>query len=118
MRFIIDMPLSPRLAEYLAESGYDAVHVMNVGMAKSSDKEIIEYAINENGIIITADLDFPRLLALHGIEKIGLILFRGGNYSATEMIERMERMFQTVSLQDLSHSIIIIEKKRIRRREL
>ena len=112
------MPLSPVLAGYLTEMGYDAVHAMNVGLARSSDREIIEYALQEKRIIITADLDFPRLLALHGIDKIGLILFRGGNYSATEMIERIERMFQTVSLQDLSHSIIIIEKKRIRRRQL
>ena len=118
MKFIIDMPLSPQLTEWLTARGHDAVHALNVGLARSPDSEILDYAIKERRVIITADLDYPRLLALKGNEKAGLVLFRGGNYSAIEMIERIERMFQTVPIEDLPYSIIIIEKKRIRRRRL
>ena len=34
-----------------------------------------------DGCVITADLDFPRLLARPGSTGPGLILLRGGNYS-------------------------------------
>ncbi len=112
------MPLSPILAVWLTTKGHDAVHVVNLGLARASDSEIIDYAIQERRVIITADLDYPRLLALQSSKRNGLILFRGGNYSAREMVERIERMLQTVSIEDLPNSIIIIEKKRIRRRRL
>jgi predicted nuclease of predicted toxin-antitoxin system len=112
------MPLSPGLTEWLIAKGHDAVHAMNVGLARSPDIEILDFAIKQRRVIITADLDYPRLLALQGGEKVGLILFRGGNYSACEMVERIERMFQMVPIEELTYSIIIIEKKRIRRRRL
>jgi predicted nuclease of predicted toxin-antitoxin system len=38
-------------------------------------------ARREQRVVITADLDFPRMLALSAAEGPGLILFRGGNYS-------------------------------------
>jgi predicted nuclease of predicted toxin-antitoxin system len=38
-------------------------------------------------VIITADLDFPRLLAVLGSTSPGLILLRGGNYTEAESRE-------------------------------
>lgn len=64
MKFIVDMPLSPELAAWLVKKGHDATHALQAGLNRSSDEEILEYARNEKRIIITADLDFPRLLAL------------------------------------------------------
>lgn len=118
MKFIIDMPLSPTLSDWLASKGHDAVHTRDVGLSRATDNEILDYAVKEQRVIITADLDFPRLLALESSKKAGLVLFRGGNYSACETFERLERMFQSVPIEDLPYSIIIIEKKRIRRRRL
>lgn len=64
MIFLIDMPLSQELAVWLARQGHDAVHAVELGLDRAADSENIEYAHNENRIIITADLDYPRLLAL------------------------------------------------------
>lgn len=69
-------------------------------------------------IVITADLDYSRLLASTKYEEPGLILFRGGNYSEQEAIERLKRVFETVTTKNLSNSIVVIEKGRIRRKHL
>jgi predicted nuclease of predicted toxin-antitoxin system len=37
MRFVVDMPLSPELAEWLNAQGHDAVHVSDLSMHQSSD---------------------------------------------------------------------------------
>lgn len=37
MRFLIDNPLSPILADALRAAGHDAVHVGDYGMGKASD---------------------------------------------------------------------------------
>jgi predicted nuclease of predicted toxin-antitoxin system len=118
MKFLVDMPLSPELAAWLVQHGHDAVHALDVGLERVSDAAILEWAQNEGRVIITADLDYPRLLALAHVASTGLILFRGGNYSEQDAIERLASALQIIPTDELAHSIIVIEKKRIRRRRL
>ena len=118
MKFLIDMPLSPALAEWLHARGHDAVHALHVGLARASDATIIARAAAEGRVIITADLDYPRLLALLHAATPGVILFRGGTYAEREVLARLARVFDHVPLEELSHSMVVIEPKRIRRRPL
>jgi predicted nuclease of predicted toxin-antitoxin system len=112
------MPLSPNLAAWLRQQGNDAVHANEVGLERAPDAMILERARNERRIIVTADLDYPRLLALTHSEGPGLILFRGGNYSEQETVDRLSRAMISVPLEELASSIVVIEKDRIRRRRL
>jgi len=41
MRFLIDMPISPLLAEWLQREGHNAVHAAHIGLDQASDEEII-----------------------------------------------------------------------------
>lgn len=118
MRFLVDMPLSPGLVGWLVRHGHDAVHAVEVGLDRAPDEVIVEHARNEQRVIITADLDYPRLLALAQAEGPGLILFRGGNYSEQETVERLMRTLESIPIQELPTSIVVIEKGRIRRRRL
>ncbi|BBO17868.1 conserved hypothetical protein [Candidatus Brocadia pituitae] len=98
------MPLSPELADWLSQQGHNAVHAIELGLGRASDMTILERARIEKRIVITADLDYSRLLASTKYEEPGLILFRGGNYSDQEAIERLKRVFETVTPKDLSNS--------------
>ena len=79
MRFLVDMPLSPLLAEWLESEGHEAVYAVYVGLGQAPDKEIIAQARKESRTIVTADLDYSRLLALAGSSSSGVIIVRGGN---------------------------------------
>jgi predicted nuclease of predicted toxin-antitoxin system len=68
--------------------------------------------------VITADLDYPRLLALARSEQPGIILFRGGNYSEQEAIERVAHAMALITEEEFSSSLITIERWRIRKRRL
>ena len=118
MKFLIDMPLSPDLAYWLNQQGHDAVHASNIGLYNADDVVIIDTAKKEQRIIVTADLDYPRLLALTKAEGPGLILFRGGNYNEQEAIFYMEYVLKIIPEGELSSSIVVVEKERIRRRRL
>ena len=118
MKFLIDMPLSPALAAWFLQRGHDAIHASQVGLNRSSDSAILERARNEQRVVITADLDYPRLLALTKAEDPGLILFRGGNYSEQEVVARLTRVLVPIQHEELPKSIVVIEKARIRRRRL
>ena len=69
------MPLSPALARMLFDLGHDAVHASEIGLGQAADSEIIERARNEHKIVVTADLDYPRLLALSLAAEPSLICF-------------------------------------------
>jgi predicted nuclease of predicted toxin-antitoxin system len=69
-------------------------------------------------VIITADLDFPRLLALLGSTSPGLILLRGGKYSEPESWDCVRRVLMSIPQTELSRSIVVVDRERIRRRWL
>ena len=69
-------------------------------------------------VIITADLDFPRLLAALGSTSPGLILLRGGNYSESESRDCVRRVLMSIPQTELCRSIVVVDRERIRRRWL
>ena len=118
MKFLVDMPLSPKLAEWLCHQGHDAVHASQSGLDRASDELVLSRARDEARVIITADLDFPRLLALLQTDGPGLILFRGGDFSESDSIERLRRALESIPADQLSHSIVVVERGRLRKRPL
>ncbi len=118
MKFLVDMPLSPALAAWLVQQGHDASHASQLGLDRASDASILRRAQEEQRVLVTVDLDYPRLLALTQAESPGLILFRGGNYSEVEAVDRLTRALETIPNEELPRSIVVIEKGRIRRRRL
>ncbi|MEW6347807.1 MAG: DUF5615 family PIN-like protein [Thermodesulfobacteriota bacterium] len=64
MKFLLDMPVSSVLLGVLLSRGHEGVHAHQIGKDRAPDTELLDIARREDRIIITADLDFPRLLAL------------------------------------------------------
>lgn len=118
MKFLVDMPLSPALAQWLRGQGHDAVHASGLGLARAPDAEIIARAKQDDRIVITADLDYPRLLALSTAESPAVILFRGGEWRESQTIDRLSVAMALIPEHALSRSLVVVEKARIRRRDL
>ncbi len=118
MRFLVDMPLSPGLARWLAEQGHDAVHAQEVGLERASDIQIVQYASMEGRVVVTADLDYPCILAMARRGTPGLILYRGGNFTGDQMLEMVKRVLATVEEEALATSLIVVDSQRVRRRGL
>ncbi len=76
MKFLVDMPLSPKTVIFLKSMGYEAIRVSELGMAKSKDRDIFDYAEKNNMVILSADLDFGTILAFTHSSKPSVIIFR------------------------------------------
>ncbi|MCE5326792.1 MAG: DUF5615 family PIN-like protein [Planctomycetaceae bacterium] len=76
MRLLIDSPLSPLVARLLSEAGHDCVHVQQYGLQSAPDMQVMERALAEDRIIISADSDFATLLALGRRAKPSFVLLR------------------------------------------
>ena len=68
MKVLLDMPVSSLLLDVLHAHGHKGVHAHQIGQDRATDRELMEIARREGRVVITADLDFPRLLALSSAE--------------------------------------------------
>jgi predicted nuclease of predicted toxin-antitoxin system len=118
VKFLIDMPLSPALATWLADRGHDAVHAAGLGLHRATDSEIMARAKQEARTVVTADLDYPRLLAVARASEPSLILFRTGSWSEPEVRIRLDEILATLTEADITCSIIVVDRDRVRRRRL
>jgi predicted nuclease of predicted toxin-antitoxin system len=81
MKLLIDMNLSPRWVNRLAEAGIEAVHWSTLGAANALDVEIVTFARCNNYVVLTHDLDFGTILAVTQGEKPSVVQIRSEDVS-------------------------------------
>jgi predicted nuclease of predicted toxin-antitoxin system len=118
VKFLVDMPLSPAAAHWLTQLGHDAVHASDIGLHAASDVEFMERAKQEARTVITADLDYPRLIAVAGSTSPSLILFRSGEWTELTVRARLAEILAILTEEDIMSSILVINRDRVRRRKL
>ena len=119
MKFLIDNPLSPQVAEGLRQIGHDAVHIREHGLQAADDEIIFERAASEERILVSADTDFGTLLALRQATKPSVILFRWPTLRlpGAQVVVLSSNLPQIVEPLEQG-CIVIIEETRIRVRRL
>lgn len=80
MRFLIDMGLGWRLANWLRSEGHEAEHLSELGLEKASDLEILELAQRNKAVVLTCDRDFAQILASQQSASPSVVLFRLSSY--------------------------------------
>jgi predicted nuclease of predicted toxin-antitoxin system len=119
LKFLIDNPLPPHLADLLLAVGFDAVHVRAYGMHAASDEEILARALNEGRIVISADSDFSAILAAREAEHPSFILFRETNLLvARDYINLLLPTLPVLEPELLAGSVAVFRKGRLRVRRL
>mgnify|MGYP007084755625 CR=1 FL=1 len=104
-------------SEAIRAAGFDVEDVRDTGMGGAKDKEIIEYALDNNRVIITRDTDFGEILRYP--KHPGAIIFRlPYNFTAKEINRRLKEFLIFVSEDKIRNAIIIVEPSRYRRRKL
>jgi len=76
MKFLGDMGISPMTVRYLETLGYDAVHLLDEGLNRLPDSEILEKGQVESRIVLAHDLGFGDLLAASGDRLPSVVIFR------------------------------------------
>jgi predicted nuclease of predicted toxin-antitoxin system len=89
VRLLFDENLSDRLARRLADCFEGSAHVKHMGLRRTPDIEIWQYAISHDYVIVSQDTDFRELARRSGPPP-KVILITTGN-SATRAVEALLR---------------------------
>lgn len=76
MKIFLDEGLPYLAARLLREAGFDASHVLELGLKSASDTRILDHAASEGHVIVTLDSDFHKLLAMSGADRPSVIRIR------------------------------------------
>jgi predicted nuclease of predicted toxin-antitoxin system len=107
MRFLVDAQFPPALARWLVEQGHEAGHVVDFKLQSAADREIWNFAVQTEAVILTKDEDFARRRAL---TKDGpmIVWVRLPNSRRSDLLEWFERALADI-LAALERGETIVE---------
>jgi predicted nuclease of predicted toxin-antitoxin system len=118
MQFLIDMNLSPRLADLLVNADHQAVYWGTIGRPDAEDSEILAWAKNNDHVLLTNDLDFGTILATRGLKSPSVIQFRRRDVLPETIIPFILRATEKFSSDLLAGALIVVDERRYRVRLL
>lgn len=114
MKFLLDMGISPKTAEYLRTLGYNAVHLRDEQLDRLPDPLIVAKAFDEGRIILTHDLGFGDLLAASRAKLPSVVIFRLKNMRPEHVNKHLEAVLKQYNAILRKGSIISVNEKQLR----
>jgi len=118
MRFLLDMGLAWRTAQYLRAHGHDAVHLREQGLQRLSDELIVAKALTERRVILTHDLDFGRIVVLSRGQLPSVVTFRLADMRAGEVNRRLDDILSRFAMQLEEGALVSVTDDAVRIRRL
>lgn len=119
MLFLIDENLPETIGKVFTDRGFQVESVKSLPQLHGQPDEVIfNYAVEQQAIIVTRDLDFANPLRFDLRNLLGIIILRFPNeISMTKMIQEVKNLFIDFAETDF-HALIIASPGSIRKRRL
>jgi predicted nuclease of predicted toxin-antitoxin system len=118
MRLLLDQGLPRSSAEILRNKGWDIQHTGEIGMSRATDRQILEYARDEQRIIITLDSDFHAMLAVENLDSPSVVRIRQEGLRGPELAELVDKIRSRIGQQLENGAMATITEKAIRIRKI
>ena len=117
MRFLIDQDVYHVTVCWLKDQGHNVVTAVELGLASSSDEELLKKAVETERIMVTRDKDFGALVFLNNIRETGVILLRINPATIKETHQEIHRLLEEHG-ENLKGLFCVVEPHRHRVRRL
>ena len=114
LRLLIDANMPRLITRSLTALGYDVVDIRDVEMPGVADERIFEIAQQEKRVIITRDQDFGNVLLYPPGLHSGIIVLKTHMLSSESIRDLLVRFLAEIKEDEVSGSLIILEKHRYR----
>lgn len=118
MKLVVDMNLSRDWVDALQADGFDAVHWAAVGPESADDDLILDWARDNDALVLTRDLDFAAAISMLDLTSPSVIQVRIRQARPDRHMPLVRRAL-ALHRDDLDRgAIVTIEEERIRIRKL
>ena len=114
MKLLLDQGLPRSTVLELHKLNIDSVHVGDIGMATSTDADIINRALDDDRIVVTLDSDFHTILAAHESLEPSVIRIRIEGLKAKDLSKIIQNVLLSVSEEIKEGAAISVNDKGIR----
>lgn len=97
MKLLFDQNLSPHLVDILADVYPDSAHVQSLGLDRSPDTPLWDFARDNDFVIVSKDVDFSDRSALVG-HPPKVIWIRLGNCTTADIEFVLRRQLQQIEI--------------------
>jgi predicted nuclease of predicted toxin-antitoxin system len=97
VKILLDQGVGTVCSSILNAAGVECVHVRDLGMSRVPDEIILQYAAQNDFIIVTFDADFHQLLAIAGFSKPSVIRVREERLKSSEVADLVLRVTKIAS---------------------
>lgn len=113
MKFLIDAQLPRRLADWLRNAGYEAVHTLELPAGnRTQDHDINALSVVEQWTVVTKDKDFVNSFLVVG-KPHRLLLVVTGNISNADLEKLFQSHFETLAQLLESHRFVELNRTTI-----
>ena len=117
-RLLLDQGIPLSAAAHLQSLDFDAIHVQTLGMSRATDRNILEYAREQQRTVITLDADFHTLLAVGNEATPSVIRIRREGLRGLEIAQLLQQIWPLVQTQIEAGAMATITEKAVRIRRL
>lgn len=110
MKFLIDEGISPKLASFLNNLGYSAIHIRDIQISLS-DTQILKIAASDNLVVITEDTDFGKLVFKENQAHCGVILLRLEDQTLANNLKAVGWLLSSPEGKRLENKFIALTEK-------
>jgi predicted nuclease of predicted toxin-antitoxin system len=114
MRFLVDVCVDVRVAQWLREQGHVASHLREEGLQRLPNGQIFVKAVSEQRVVITHDLDFGEIASSSAGAKASVIVFRLHNVRLSNVLGRLKAVLEDCAPVLEQGAIISVEETRHR----
>jgi predicted nuclease of predicted toxin-antitoxin system len=114
MRIKLDENLPLQAAFKLKALGHEVHTTYEEGLSGCVDRQILEPAQREERCLITQDLDFADIRIFAPGEHHGILLIRLSSPSRTQLIERIEELFESENVSSWAGCFVVATERKVR----
>ena len=118
MRFLTDHDVYQITVNALIKWGHDVITAKQLGMQRSSDRDLLKKANETDRLFVTRDKDFGSLVFLEKQLTKGVILLRINPKTIESVHSQLNRLFSEHTEDELKQVFCVIEMNRYRIRRL
>jgi len=118
MNLILDMNISPKLVDLLSQNDINSKHWCTIGKPDARDSEIMEYAKQNDCVIVTCDLDFTTILSNTKENKPSVIQIRKQGLQSDMLAKLLAIVLSQWKSELEKGAVLIIDAKKVRVRIL